>query len=683
MKILYNDYMINTMKHTFRYIISALALLIPVLAQAQTLQDPPIYSNYKIEGGVAMGKTVTAINSTTYKLTLETFVTGKTTIVDETKPVDLILVLDVSSSMTMYDYTYKLEDGTSTTGTRLEALQYAVKRFIKEIAHNDAYREDGTRRKNAAGDEIVLGNRIQMITFSTANATRASFTTFQPAFANESSILNAVDNFSTDNGTHPDAGISLANTWLSTSVSEKPNSNRVVVVFTDGLPGDTWPPSFDVTIGRDAVNNARTSKITHGATVFTIGLIDYSGMSSTEESRVRNMLSYISSNYPDGSASTRGRNITFSGNRGEGDFAFDANEKDLGDIFEDVAHASGGSEASVPGESQVVDEVSSSFKIPANYTANNVVVYYRTINLAGDTWEGSVETTMLNKVILPENFDLNALPPSDATYMTDDDKVGVYLHNGKLVILGFDYSRKDSEGADGTDSKPYDGWWVGWRDVNKCFGRELVIELNIEPINGVTGGDNTNTNTASSGIYIPQYDASGNFTGYAPISKYPYPDTDLPINIVIQKDGLKHGESATIQIYRSPQMTTGDDRWDPVTGKPKPIAQSDDDWENFTKVILTNKGEDNETVFKTLLSLDPTYVYKLVEDDWGFGYKLDTKTITTSQQVKNPFIFTNQLKVTKEDWGGKNPLKHAEAVSINHFGTNAHKDNYKSSKTQF
>ena len=671
------------MKHTFRYIISALALLIPVLAQAQELADPPIYSDYKIEGGVAMGKSVTAINSTTYKLTLETFVTGKTTIVDDTKPVDLVLVLDVSSSMTMYNYTYKLDDGTTKEGTRLEALQYAVKKFIREVAHNDAYYESGGRRKNAAGEEIVLGNRIQMITFSTEASTQASFTAFQPAFANESSILAAVDQFSPDNGTQPDDGIALANTWLQTSRTDKPESKRVVVVFTDGLPGNNWPPSFDVNVGRDAVNNARTSKQTHGATVFTIGLIDYSSMDNTEAGRVRNMLSYISSNYPDGSATVRNRQITFSGTRGEGDYAFDANEKDLGDIFEDVAHASAGEQASVPGESQVVDKVSSSFKIPTNFTAENVVVYYRTINTAGTEWTGSSTTTSLDKVILPETYDLTKLPPANASYMTNDDEVGVYLYNGQLVILGFDYSRKDTDGADGTASNPYDGYWVGWRDVDKCAGRELVIELNIEPISGVTGGDNTNTNTKDSGVYIPQYDAAGNFTGYAPISKYPYPDTDLPINIVIQKDGLKHGESATIQIYRSPQMTTGDDRWDPITGKPKPVAQTDDDWENFTKVILTNKEDDYDSVIKTLLSLDPSYVYRLVEDDWGFGYKLDTKSVTTSSQEKNPFIFNNTLKVTKEDWGGKTPLKHAEAVSINHFGSNAHKENYKSSKTEF
>ena len=671
------------MKHTFRYIISALVLLVPVLAKAQELQDPPIYSDYKIQGGVAMGKSVTAINSTTYKLTLETFTTGKTTIVDETKPVDLVLVLDVSSSMSMNNYVYKTDDGSYVEGTRLEALQYAVKKFIREVAHNDAYYENGGRRKNAAGEEIVLGNRIQMITFSTTNSTTAIFNKFQPAFANETSLLSEVDDFAVDNGTHPETGMNLANTWLSTSQSEMPNSSRVVVMFTDGLPGDSYPPRFNYTIARNAVNNARTSKQNYGATVYSIGLIDFTGMSNTDKNNITGMLEHISTNYPNGSASGTNNSITYSGTRGEGDYYFDANEKDLGDIFEDVAHASAGAQASVPGESQVVDKVSSSFKIPTNFTAENVVVYYRTINLAGDEWTGSSTTTALEKVILPETYDLTKLPPEDASYMTDDDKVGVYLHNGQLVILGFDYSRKDTEGADGSASKPYNGYWVGWRDVDKCAGRELVIELNIEPISGATGGDNTNTNTKDSGVYIPQYDAAGNFTGYAPISQYPYPDTDLPINIIIQKEGLKHGESATIQIYRSPQMTTGDDRWDPVTGKPKPVAQTDDDWENFSKVILTNKGDDNDSVIKTLLSLDPSYVYRLVEDDWGFGYKLDTKSVTTSSQEKNPFIFNNTLKVTKEDWGGKNPLKHAEAVSINHFGSNAHKDNYKSSKTEF
>ena len=132
------------------------------------------------------------------------------------------------------------------------------------------------------------------------------------------------------------------------------------------------------------------------------------------------------------------------------------------------------------------------------------------------------------------------------------------------------------------------------------------------------------------------------------------------------------------------------DEINPTTGKFKPDLSCG--WENFTKVILTNKGADFTDVTKELICLDAGYVYKLEEDNWGFGYKLDDTTIDTSEQETNPFIFVNTLKVTEEDWGpgegvpGK-IVKHAEAVSINHFGfdtedgrVDARVENYKSSK---
>ena len=92
----------NAMKHTFRYISSSLVLLVPVLANAQTkaqVSDPPLYKDYKIKNAVATGKTVEGPDNDLYTITLETFATGKTTLVDLTNPVDVVLVLDVSGSM--------------------------------------------------------------------------------------------------------------------------------------------------------------------------------------------------------------------------------------------------------------------------------------------------------------------------------------------------------------------------------------------------------------------------------------------------------------------------------------------------------------------------------------------------------------------------------------------------------
>ena len=669
------------MKHTFKYILSTVVLLVPVLALAQTMQDPPIYSDYKIENGVATAKSVTSTGNNLYTLTLETFATGISTIVDTSTPVDVVLVLDVSRSMSDNNYSYyNEEEGRQVTESRLNALKYAVGKFIKEIARNDAYHDDNTPRGH------VLGNRIQIITFSTQAATQACFTEFQPAAEKEETILAALngDAFTPRTATFTNQGMLLGRNWTQTSYNEKPGSNRVVVMFTDGCPTNSMPTSFNGSMARDAVNYAYTMKQSYGATVYSIGLITWSDLSTQNQANVRNMMDYISSNYPDGQATYSGGNFRCTGTRVDTQYNFyvDANETDLGKIFSDVAHASGGSESSIPGETQLVDEVSSSFEVPSTFKASDVVIFYRSINAAGTEWVGSASTTPLTVVPLDADYDLENPPSDDESFMQDENKVGVYLHGGQLVILGFNYSKEDSEGTDGSTAHPYDGNWVGWRDVNKCAGKELVVQFSIEAIDDVTGGDNTNTNTTKSGVYVPVYDENHVFQGYAPATKYPYPDTDLPINIVIQKDGLRRGESATIQIYRAAQKPGV---YNTATGKPAPDVDEDGNgWENFSKVILTNKGDDGDSVVKTLLSLDPAYVYKLEEDNWGFGYILDDKSIDTSEQVSNPFVFTNNLKVTPEDWadGGepRTPVKHAEAVSINHFGSGAHAETLKGTK---
>lgn len=656
----------------FKYFLLSLVLLIPALAQSQTTVDnPAIYSNYKVENGIATGKDVAGPVSGIYTLTLETFATGLTTVTETSTPVDIVLVLDTSSSMTE-DYTYKDDDGNSVTDTRLNALKYAVKKFVTEIARNDREKDNGDAR------DKVLGNRIQIITFNSSATAR--FSSFQPASANESTIKTNVDNIGYDRGTRTDLGMQTALTWVNTSknatywttnnLKNDNNHNIVVVMFTDGCPSTQGSTNFDSSYAIDAVNNAKSIKDA-GATVYSVGLITWSDLSTVNQTRVRNMMDYISSNFPDGTASST-NTFTCTGTRVSTDFYADANEVDLGDIFQSIAEASGGSASSIPGETMVVDEVSNSFEVPSTFTADDVVVYTRDVLTDGTDWDEESKN-ILNTIELPADYDLEALPPeSIAAQLADEETVGVYLHEGKLMIIGFNYSKPDSEGANGTTAHPYDGNWVGWRDNGEtCAGKELVIEFNVKASDGVTGGDGTNTNiAATSGVYVPVFDENNNFIGYQNKNSYPYPQTNLPINIIIQKEGLRRGESATIQIYRAP-IKEGE--FDQNTGKPAPDLTGG--WENFTKVILTNTTEtDGATVTKVLRCLDPSFVYRLKEDDWGWGYILDTKDTNTSIQEHNPFVFQNTLK--------QGAVKHAEAVSINVFGDNYGTKSYKSSKVQ-
>ena len=109
-------------------------------------------------------------------------------------------------------------------------------------------------------------------------------------------------------------------------------------------------------------------------------------------------------------------------------------------------------------------------------------------------------------------------------------------------------------------------------------------------------------------------------------------------------------------------------------------------WEPFSKVVVTNKSKvDGAEVTKVLRALDPFWVYMVLEDDWGWAYEMSgsnpgdavTGEPTTSLVEINPFKFENKEK--------KDAVKHAEAVTINHFqGTNSssREEHYKSSKVE-
>ena len=767
----------------FKNILSALALLFPVFAFAQT---PAIYDDYKIDNGVATAKGVSTVDSNNqYTLTLETFATGVTTSVNVGVPVDIVLVLDVSGSMsdnlTTYSYTarasqdyslygygnntyyylhtdgqyyavnrgyyrtgsgnntiyhyvlyysannteYYLSGGsvtttlpsepsgryyngmlenidetiwtgvlynrTTSTQTKMDALKSAVRTFVDVVNHDANYTKDGpritpisnqisivkyamNRYYNDDEDDIEPGDHSYRYSNQLTNAnysevvvgfTDVSTTAGANAVKGEGTAVG-VDDLHAAGATASDYGMTKAWYLLNQDSIKNRESNKVVVLFTDGSP--TYGSEFDTTVADNTIKIAKDIKDDFNATVFTIGVFD------NETENIRNYMNWTSSNYPDA------EDWTHPGTGSDQGYYQNASGADLTSIFTTIAHASGASEKTIPGETMLIDAVSTSFEVPSNFQASDVVVYTRDIKSDGTGWDEESRDD-LTTVVLPtegENaYNLNQLPPSDAEYMTDESKVGVYLKDGKLMIVGFNYSKPDSQGANGTTEHPYDGNWVGFRteDTESCAGRELVVEFKIEAQDGVTGGDGTNTNDlASSGVYVPTYNPDGSFSGYVNVNNYPYPQTDLPINIVIQKNGLRRGESATIQIYRAPILKN---EYDATTGKPKPNLDKSTGggWQNFTKVILTNTSDtDFRPVTKTLLCLDPEYVYRLKEDDWSWGYELDTEDTDTSKQDHNPFVFNNSLKT--------DAVKHAEAVSVNIFGDNYQQKSYKASKVQ-
>lgn len=734
------------MKQIFRNILIGLSLVsVSTIAFAQ-----------HFENGIGTNKTVGPEDEDgNYTITLEAWAKGNTTVVTSAAPADIVLVLDLSQSMTQnygseYTYTgttqewtyngvqnnnryYKHTDGeyyqvtrrtqgnrptyyrlsvdingtryyitsngltttaptditngttTIWTGTlytrttqnisRLEALQDAVERFVEVIYHNDNYKDDNTQR-----DE-PLGNRISIVTFggpqNNTNVTRINSdltpVTNADGTKNTSMIsdLLALTNNGINNsdhyGTYADEGMALANRVLGGIDSERiEESSRTVVLFTDGAPGSG--PGW--TTGNGATNSIPTAnraiagpnyptevggalkaKTDYEATVFTVVL---GGIDNTD---MGHYLDYTSSNYPEATSLTNPGQAA----GGEIDYSKEAGDN-LAGIFTEIAHASGGSERPVGSDTQVRDVVSSSFVIPEGFNADDVTfTVFNVVSINDNTWTED------------SNYDTSGISAAIGTNAEG---------KSTLTVQGFDYSKDDVPKNSGN------GNWVGPRYINGQYvdkGRKLRIQFKIKSITGATGGDGTNTNDPASGVYVK--DAQGN---YVCLNSFDMPHTDLPVIIVIKKTGLKHGESATFEIERCRPL-----HWDEsktleenkaameynAIGKPKPNGN----WEDWSKVILTNKGDDRVEVTKTMMALDPHYIYRVSEDAWGWAYKMTGAMIgdeipNTSTVEVNPFTFENKDK--------EGVVKHAEAVTINHFGytiqtgefQGKQEEHYKSSK---
>ena len=498
-------------------------------------------------------------------------------------------------------------------------------------------------------------------------------------------------NKGTNSGAAMEVALALVNQNLAYIQQTGEKRSTTVIMFTDGEPatGSSGARNpFDNDIASACVNSANQIKGLPASAaaedrikVFTVGLFSASG----ETRQIKTYLEYTSSDFSNKSWITPPNPTEDSSKNWDGYECLPGQTTygnyckvvsdglNLTDVFATIAEASGGSAATIPTQTEVRDIVNTSYTIPEGFSPSSVTVYWQSPTTDGTDWNTTKHT--LTTVEAKKTDVLTGNNP--VSYITDDSKVGILVDGSKLTILGFDYSKADTGDATAADFNP-DGNWVGWRQVNRdvnndgsvndddkiCAGKKLVISFKIKAAPGATGGDGTNTNTSDSGVYVPSFDSNGNITGYTNVNSYPVPHADIPINIVIEKYGLKHGESATIQIYWAPQST----EYNKETGKLKPDLDTEWDganatnhkgWGNFSKLILTNQGEDNTVVTETLLCLDPKYVYLLAEDDWGWSYDLDTESIDTSEQEFNPFVFINTPKT--------NVVKHAEAASFNYF----------------
>lgn len=306
------------------------------------------------------------------------------------------------------------------------------------------------------------------------------------------SITTAISRIANSGGTRTSYGLEMAqNVFANNSIAAGSDRQRVVVLFTDGEPGQS---GYDSSEANSAISEAYTLKNTHNAKVYTVGLYD-----EDPSSYVTNFMNYTSSNYPSAQSTYN------HGNQFDDKYYMTASDADeLNKIFTNIMEDSTESSTTVTldAESVLRDILNDGFVLPAGYNVrDNITVATKPgqMNEAGGISWGEIQ----------EN-------PSGITATADEE-------TGTIEVTGFDYSKRYI-----AEEHPGDVLLVTIRGVEATDAAITNAEIS--------------TNNAASGIYE-------NTDAEEPFVRFPEPKTILksktyvldygkPVNLNAQDWGI-------------------------------------------------------------------------------------------------------------------------------------------------
>lgn len=299
------------------------------------------------------------------------------------------------------------------------------------------------------------------------------------------SITTAISCIADSGGTRTSYGLEMAqNVFANNPIPAGSDRQRVVVLFTDGEPGQS---GYDSSEANSAISEAYTLKNTHNAKVYTVGLYD-----DGPSSYVTNFMNYTSSNYPSAQSTYN------HGNQVDDKYYMTASDADeLNKIFTNIVEDSTESSTTVTldAESVLRDILNDGFVLPAGYNVrDNITVATKPgqMNEAGGISWGEIQ----------EN-------PSGITATADEE-------TGTIEVTGFDYSERYI-----AEEHPGDVLLVTIRGVEATDAAITNAEIS--------------TNDAASGIYENTDDEE-------PFVRFPEPKTILKSKTYV----LDYGKSVDL-----------------------------------------------------------------------------------------------------------------------------------------
>lgn len=288
-------------------------------------------------------------------------------------------------------------------------------------------------------------------------------------------------------GTQVQAGMDMANRiFAQNPIPEGEQRNRVVIVFTDGAPGDT---EFDKTVATTAIQYANTAKTTYGATVYTVGIFAGADATSAGTEPTGN----LGSNNSAVPAASNWFMQKLSSNNGvvqTPSYYLSASDADtLNSIFQQIADQieSGGATTTLDENTVIRDQVAPAFTLPEGASAGNITV---------------------------ESYACTGVDSTGAyTWAKNETALGAQaaVSGSEVSVTGFDFA----EHYVGT---------VTAGSATSYRGNKLVITFTVRPKTGFLGGNNVYTN-ASAGVYE-------NASADQPVLTFERPQVNVPIGDV-------------------------------------------------------------------------------------------------------------------------------------------------------
>lgn len=266
--------------------------------------------------GMMLTKTAQLQFDGTYTINLEAFATGTTTTTQVTKqrPLDIVLVLDQSGSMASSGYVDDLKSAV-TDFVNTISEDAAVNNVNHRIAMVGFGSEAGEGAAGDSGRSVSAGsNNTYWINtglfvdgylknYAETASTTSTLTAeqYQKALASvndadgtvNDTITLAISHIASMGRTRTSYGMIMASQVFAHNPlgSNEEGRKRIVVLFTDGKPGNT---DFEEDDANAAIEAAYTVKNTYDATVYTVGLYSNAG------DQVDDFMNLVSSNYPTG-----------------------------------------------------------------------------------------------------------------------------------------------------------------------------------------------------------------------------------------------------------------------------------------------------------------------------------------------------------------------------------------------